>query len=57
MKNKLTALVVLVGILTLPACGTLIGTAAGAGIGSISGNTGTGALIGGGAGLLYDILD
>lgn len=57
MKRKLTALIVVIGMLTLAACGTLIGTAAGAGIGAISGNTGTGALIGGGAGLLYDILD
>ena len=57
MKRKLNAVILIVGMLMLPACGTIVGTAAGAGIGSISGNTRTGALIGGGAGLIYDILE
>jgi hypothetical protein len=57
MKRKVTAVMLLVSMLMLAACGTIVGTAAGAGIGSISGNTRTGALIGGGAGLMYDILE
>jgi hypothetical protein len=57
MKRKVIAVMLLVGTLMLAACGTIVGTAAGAGIGSISGNTRTGAIIGGGAGLMYDILE
>jgi hypothetical protein len=57
MKRKVTALIVTISILTLAACGTIIATAAGAGIGAIAGSTRTGALIGGGAGLMYDILE
>ena len=57
MKRKVTAVILVVGTVMLAACGTIVGTAAGAGIGSISGNTRTGALIGGGAGLIYDILE
>ena len=57
MKRKVIAAMLLVGTLMLAACGTIVGTAAGAGIGSISGNTRTGAIIGGGAGLMYDILE
>jgi hypothetical protein len=57
MKRKLNPVILIVGMLMLPSCGTIVGTAAGAGIGSISGNTRIGALIGGGAGLIYDILE
>ena len=57
MKRKVIAVMLLVGTLMLAACGTIVGTAAGAGMGSISGNTRTGAIIGGGAGLMYDILE
>ena len=57
MKRKVTALMVASSILTLAACGTIVGTAAGAGIGAIAGSTRTGALIGGAAGLMYDILE
>ena len=57
MKRKVTPVMLLMGMLMLAACGTIFGTAAGAGIGSISGNTRTGAVIGGGAGLIYDIVE
>ena len=57
MKRKVTALMVATSILILAACGTIIGTAGGAGIGAVAGSTRTGALIGSGAGLIYDILD
>ena len=44
-------------IVLLTACATVAGTAIGAGIGSISGNTGAGALIGGGVGMMVDVID
>jgi hypothetical protein len=58
MRWKLTVATWMVtGSLLLAACGTVVGTAAGAGIGSIAGDTKTGAIIGGSAGLLYDIFN
>lgn len=57
MKRALTALLLIINMLTLAACATVAGTAVGAGIGSISGDTRTGALVGGSMGLLYDVLD
>jgi predicted small secreted protein len=56
MKRTVIAVVAAAGIVVLAACATVAGTAIGAGIGSISGNTGAGALIGGGVGMLVDIL-
>lgn len=49
MKRISIASITLVAALLLVACGTVTGTAVGAGIGSISGNTKAGAMIGGGA--------
>jgi predicted small secreted protein len=56
MTRKLIPLIVACGTLALAACRTVGGAAIGAGIGSISGHTETGAIIGGSAGLLSDIL-
>jgi hypothetical protein len=56
MKRTVIALSAALGIAVLAACATMAGTAIGAGIGSISGNTGAGALIGGGVGMLVDIM-
>jgi predicted small secreted protein len=55
MTRKLITLIVACGV-ALTACRTVGGAAVGAGIGSISGHTQTGAIIGGSAGLLSDIL-
>ena len=55
MKHKLNAVFLMLCVFTLAACATAAGTAVGAGIGSISGNTETGAVIGGSVGLLYDV--
>ncbi|WP_019143213.1 hypothetical protein [Noviherbaspirillum massiliense] len=55
MKHTRKAVLALLGALVLSACATVGGTAVGAGIGSMSGNTKNGAIIGGSAGLLYDI--
>jgi len=56
MKPLAIALIAAAGIVVLAACATMAGTAIGAGIGSISGNTTAGALIGGGVGMLVDVL-
>jgi hypothetical protein len=57
MTRKLITLIVTCGLLALTtACRTVGGAAIGAGIGSISGHTETGAIIGGSAGLLSTIL-
>ena len=48
------ALVALV-MLTLSACGTVVGAGVGAGVGALAGDVKTGALVGAGAGLIYDI--
>jgi ABC-type Zn uptake system ZnuABC Zn-binding protein ZnuA len=60
MNRKIISLLATCGILTLAACQTTAKTAAGAaigaGIGSISGDTKHGAIIGGSAGLLTSIL-
>jgi hypothetical protein len=56
MPRKLIALIVACGVLAFAACRTVGGAAIGAGIGSISGHTETGAIIGGSAGLLSEIL-
>jgi hypothetical protein len=57
--RRAPALAALVGLamLALSACGTLVGTGVGAGLGANAGDTKTGAIIGGGAGLIYDILN
>lgn len=57
MKRILTTLTTLTVSLVLVACATVGGTAIGAGIGSISGNTKAGAMIGAGAGLVFDFFD
>lgn len=55
MRREFAAvLAVAITALALAACATVAGSAIGAGIGSLSGDTRTGLLIGGGAGLLYD---
>jgi hypothetical protein len=56
MTRKLITLIVACGVLALTACRTVGGAAVGAGIGSISGHTETGAIIGGSAGLLSTML-
>lgn len=56
MKRTLAALIVVIGVLTLPACATAKGAALGAGVGAIAGDTQTGAVIGGSVGALSDIL-
>ena len=56
MKRKPTALILAICVITLTGCATVAGTAVGAGIGSLSGDTRTGALIGGGVGLMVDVL-
>lgn len=55
MKRKLVIACTLSSLLILSACATATGTAVGAGVGYIAGDTKTGALIGGGTGLLMDI--
>jgi hypothetical protein len=55
MKRRLATILAALGLLTLAACATVAGTAIGAGIGSLSGNTTAGALIGGGIGMLVDV--
>jgi hypothetical protein len=55
MRREFATLIAGLGLLMLAACATAAGTAVGAGIGHVAGDTKTGALIGGGAGLLYDI--
>lgn len=55
MKRAVIIVYTLFSILTLSACATATGTAVGAGIGYVAGDTQTGALIGGGTGLLMDI--
>jgi hypothetical protein len=57
MKSRLMHFLIALGVLGLTGCATVAGTAVGAGIGSIAGDTRAGALIGGGAGLLYDVFD
>jgi hypothetical protein len=47
----------LLGVLLPAACATVGGAAIGAGIGSISGNAGTGAVIGAGVGMMVDVID
>lgn len=56
MKRIFPTLLVSLSTCALVACATAGGAAVGAGIGSVSGNTRAGALIGGGMGLLYDYL-
>jgi hypothetical protein len=57
MTRKLITLIVACGMLALAACARTVGGAAiGAGIGSISGHTEHGAIIGGSVGLLSGIL-
>jgi predicted small secreted protein len=55
MTRRLITLIVACGTLALAACRTVGGAAVGAGIGSISGHTKSGAIIGGSAGLLSEI--
>ena len=55
MKRALAVVIALISIQTLAACGTIAGTAIGAGIGSTQGKTGEGAAIGAGVGMIYDI--
>ena len=57
MKRRSILLIAAFGILSLVGCATAGGAAIGAGIGSMSGNTKTGALIGGGVGLIIDSMD
>ena len=54
--RRVSTLFAAAGVAVLAACATMAGTAIGAGIGSISGNTAAGALIGGGVGMLVDVL-
>lgn len=54
--HRLSKFIAVLGLIVLGACATAAGTAIGAGIGSISGNTTAGALIGGGTGMLIDVL-
>jgi hypothetical protein len=57
MKRALCLIVVCMGLM-LGGCATAVGTVAGAGIGAASGgDPAMGAAIGGGIGLLADILD
>ena len=49
------AALVALAMLTLSACGTLVGAGVGAGVGALAGDVKTGALVGAGAGLIYDI--
>ncbi|MFO7188446.1 MAG: hypothetical protein DIU74_002045 [Pseudomonadota bacterium] len=56
MKRRL-ALLALCAAFVLAGCATVAGTAVGAGIGAAAGDTRTGALIGGGVGLMIDIFD
>lgn len=44
-------------VLVLGACATAAGTMIGAGIGSATGDTKTGALIGGGVGMMIDVFN
>jgi hypothetical protein len=55
MKRTLTILCTFSSIFVLSSCATATGTAVGAGIGYVAGDTQTGALIGGSTGLLMDI--
>lgn len=58
MRRKPAAFAfVALAMLALAACGTVVGAGVGAGIGAVAGDTKTGAIIGAGAGLLYDILN
>ncbi|WP_163263149.1 hypothetical protein [Caulobacter sp. 17J65-9] len=55
MRKLATALAAVA--LVLAGCATATGAVVGAGIGSLSGNAGTGALIGGSVGAVIDIVD
>lgn len=54
-RAPVLAALVALAMLTLSACGTLVGAGVGAGVGALAGDTKTGALVGAGAGLIYDI--
>lgn len=56
MKRRFVYLALIAGFV-LTGCATVAGTAVGAGIGSVAGDTKTGALIGGGVGLMIDVFD
>jgi len=56
MKRRLSVFFAAVGLFVLAGCATMAGTAIGAGIGSVSGNTSAGAMIGGGVGMMVDVL-
>ena len=59
MKRTRMVLLVILGALSLATCKTAattaVGAAAGAGIGSVTGDTKTGAIVGGSAGLLIGV--
>lgn len=55
MKRLLAVIAALISFQLLAACGTLAGTAIGAGVGSTQGRTAEGAAIGAGAGMIYDM--
>ena len=54
-RGPVLAALVALAMLTLSACGTLVGAGVGAGVGALAGDVKTGALVGAGAGLIYDI--
>ena len=57
MKLTLSRIFAILAVVALAGCATAAGTAVGAGIGSVAGDTKTGAIIGGSVGLLYDVFD
>ncbi|MGA8056471.1 MAG: hypothetical protein WCA12_21860 [Burkholderiales bacterium] len=57
MKKLVAAMLIVVACGVVSSCATMAGGMVGAGIGSISGNTGAGMLIGSGVGMMVDIMD
>ena len=56
MKRIVKLICAATAVVVLASCATAAGTAVGAGIGSLSGNTEAGALMGGGVGMMVDIM-
>lgn len=57
ITKRMIRFIATASLLVVAACATVTGTAVGAGIGAIAGDTSTGAIIGGSVGAIVDIID